>query len=114
MAWPAWRSPASLKDRKKSSTWGDRVTGHCKAYDDKDGIGFMGTDFNLGPPPCPLEYFLRGAPGLDGQYIGNFGKETFVIVDSPFVTTDRSTSDSCLTGQKRVEALGRGPTRFGW
>jgi hypothetical protein len=73
----------------------------------------MGTDFNMGPPPYPLEYILRDATGPDGQYIGNFGKETSVIVDYPFVT-GRSTPDSYLTGQKMVEALDNGLKRYGW
>ena len=95
-----------LEDRK-SIIWGKHVTGHCKEYDYKDGTGFMGTDFNMGPPPYPLEYILRDATGPDGQYVGNFGKETSVIVDFPFVT-GRSTPDSYLTGQKMVEALENG------
>jgi putative intracellular protease/amidase len=102
----------SLEDRK-SIIWGKRVTGHCKEYDYKDGTGFMGTDFNMGPPPYPLEYILRDATGPDGAYIGNFGHETSVIVDYPFVT-GRSTPDSYLTGQKMVEVLENGLTRWGW
>jgi putative intracellular protease/amidase len=101
-----------LQDRK-SIIWGKRVTGHCKEYDYKDGTGFMGTDFNMGPPPYPLEYILRDATGPDGAYIGNFGHETSVIVDYPFVT-GRSTPDSYLTGQKMVEVLEKGLTRWGW
>lgn len=38
-----------LEDRK-SIIWGKHVTGHCKEYDYHDGTGFMGTDFNMGPP----------------------------------------------------------------
>src|SRR4051812_21221598 len=102
----------NLEDRK-SIIWGKRVTGHCKEYDYKDGTGFMGTDFNMGPPPYPLEYILRDATGPDGGYIGNFGHETSVIVDYPFIT-GRSTPDSYLTGQKMVEVLEGGLTRFGW
>jgi putative intracellular protease/amidase len=101
-----------LEDRK-SIIWGKRVTGHCKEYDYKDGTGFMGTDFNMGPPPYPLEYILRDATGPDGGYVGNFGKETSVIVDYPFIT-GRSTPDSYLTGQKMVEVLEKGLTRWGW
>lgn len=101
-----------LEDRK-SIIWGKRVTGHCKEYDYKDGTGFMGTDFNMGPPPYPLEYILRDATGPDGGYIGNFGKETSVIVDYPFIT-GRSTPDSYLTGQKMVEVLEKGLRRWGW
>lgn len=105
-----------MSDRK-SIIWGKRVTGHCLEYDYKDGTGFLGTDFNMGPPPYPLEFILRDATGPDGAYIGNFGKDTSVIVDYPFIT-GRSTPDSYLTGQKVVEVLESGSPprlrRFGW
>ena len=100
-------------ETRKSIIWGKRVTGHCKEYDYKDGTGFLGTDFNMGPPPYPLEYILRDATGPDGAFIGNFGKETSVIVDYPFIT-GRSTPDSYLTGQKMVEMLEHGLKRYGW
>lgn len=100
-------------ENRKSIIWGKHVTGHCKEYDYHDGTGFMGTDFNMGPPPYPLEYILRDATGSDGAYIGNFGKETSVIVDYPFIT-GRSTPDSYLTGEKMVEVLEKGLKRFGW
>lgn len=101
-----------LEDRK-SIIWGKHVTGHCKEYDYHDGTGFMGTDFNIGPPPYPLEYILRDATGSEGKYHGNFGKETSVIVDYPFIT-GRSTPDAYLTGEKMVEVLEKGLKRFGW
>jgi putative intracellular protease/amidase len=101
-----------LEDRK-SILWGKHVTGHCKEYDYHDGTGFMGTDFNMGPPPYPLEYILRDATGPDGAFHGNFGKETSVIVDYPFIT-GRSTPDSYLTGEKIVEVLEKGLRRYGW
>jgi putative intracellular protease/amidase len=101
-----------LEDRK-SILLGKHVTGHPIEYDYKDGTGFMGTDFNMGPPPYPLEYILRDAVGTTGQFHGNVGKETSVIVDYPIIT-GRSTSDSYLTGQKVVEVLEHGLTRFGW
>ncbi len=100
-------------EHRESIIWGKHVTGHCKEYDYHDGTGFMGTDLNMGPPPYPLEYILRDATGPNGSYIGNFGKETSVIVDYPFIT-GRSTPDSYLTGQKMVEALEKGLKRFGW
>jgi len=100
-------------ENRKSIIWGKHVTGHCKEYDYHDGTGFMGTDFNMGPPPYPLEYILRDATGPDGAYIGNFGKETSVIVDHPFIT-GRSTPDSYLTGEKMVEMLEKGLRRYGW
>ncbi len=93
---------------------GKHVTGHCKEYDYKDGTGFLGVpEFNMGPPPYPLEYILRDATGPDGRYHGNFGKETSVIVDYPFVT-GRSTPDSYLTGEKLVAVLESGLRRYGW
>jgi len=70
-------------------------------------------DFNMGPPPYPLEYILRDATGPDGGYLGNVGRETSVIVDYPFIT-GRSTPDSTLTGQMVVESLERGLRRYGW
>lgn len=98
---------------RRSIIWGKHVTGHCKEYDYKDGTGFLGTDFNMGPPPYPLEYILRDATGPRGAYHGNFGHPLSVIVDFPFVT-GRSTPDSYLTGQKIVEVLENGLTRYGW
>jgi putative intracellular protease/amidase len=100
-------------NERKSIIWGKHVTGHCKEYDYKAGTGFMGTDFNIGPPPFPLEYVLRDATGPDGGFHGNFGKPTSVIVDYPFIT-GRSTPDSYLTGQKVVEVLETGLKRYGW
>jgi putative intracellular protease/amidase len=100
-------------ENRQSIIWGKHVTGHCKEYDYKDGTGFLGVDFNMGPPPYPLEYILRDATGPNGAYIGNFGRETSVIVDYPFIT-GRSTPDSYLTGQKMVEVLEKGLTRYGW
>ena len=116
----------SVEDRK-SIIWGKRVTGHCLEYDYKNGTGFEGLHavdgskkgfgedgyINFGPPFYPLEFILRDATGPDGQYIGNFGHATSVIVDSPFIT-GRSTPDSYLTGQKLVEVLEHGLRRYGW
>jgi putative intracellular protease/amidase len=98
---------------RQSIIWGKHVTGHCKEYDYKDGTGFLNTDFNMGPPPYPLEYILRDATGPAGRYHGNVGKETSVIVDFPYVT-GRSTPDSLLTGSKLVEVLENGLRRYGW
>ncbi len=98
---------------RKSIIWGKQVTGHCKEYDYKDGTGFVGSDINMGPPPYPLEYILRDATGPNGRYHSGFGHELSVIVDYPFIT-GRSTHDSYLTGQKIVEVLDNGLTRFGW
>ncbi|MGC9670573.1 type 1 glutamine amidotransferase domain-containing protein [Planosporangium sp. 12N6] len=98
---------------RRSILWGRHVTGHCKEYDYKDGTGFLNTDFNMGPPPYPLEYILRDATGPDGAYHGNFGREISVIVDYPFVT-GRSTLDSFRTGEKMVAMLEDGLRRYGW
>ncbi|HEX6355575.1 type 1 glutamine amidotransferase domain-containing protein [Actinophytocola sp.] len=100
-------------DDRKSIIWGKHVTGHCKEYDYKDGTGFVGVDFNMGPPPYPLEYILRDATGPDGRYHGNVGRVVSVIVDYPFVTA-RSTPDSFTGGQKLVEVLESGLRRYGW
>ena len=95
-------------ENRKSIIWGKHVTGPCKEYEQHDGTRFMGTDFNMGPPPYPLEYILRDATGPDGAYVGNFGRETSVIVDHPFIT-GRSMQDSYLVGQKMVEDPGKRP-----
>ncbi|MCA1216883.1 type 1 glutamine amidotransferase domain-containing protein [Streptomyces sp. 8L] len=92
---------------------GKHVTGHPKEYDYKDGTGFVGVEFNMGPPPYPLEYILRDATGPDGGFHGNVGKETSVIVDHPFVTA-RSTPDSAPSGELLVQVLENGLRRHGW
>jgi putative intracellular protease/amidase len=102
----------SWEDRR-SIIWGKHVTGHCKEYDYKDGTGFIGVEFNMGPPPYPLEYILRDATGPEGDFHGNVGKETSVIVDYPFVTA-RSTPDSILSGELLVQTLENGLRRYGW
>ena len=100
-------------DSRQSIILGKHVTGHPKEYDYKDGTGFLGTDFNMGPPPYPLEYILRDAVGPLGQFHGNVGKELSAIVDYPFVT-GRSTPDSWLTGELVVAVLDEGLRRYGW
>ena len=72
-----------------------------------------GTFVNFGPPFYTLEFILRDAVGPEGQFHGNFGRPTSVLVDYPFIT-GRSTPDSYLTGEKLVEALNSGLRRFGW
>jgi putative intracellular protease/amidase len=101
------------QEDRQSIIRGKHVTGHCIEYDYKEGTGFMGTDFIIGPPPYPLEYILRDATAPGGQYHGNFGKPTSVIVDYPFVT-GRSTPDSYLTGRKMVEVLEHGLRQWGF
>ncbi len=98
---------------RRSIIWGKRITGHPVEYDYKDGTGFVGVDFNMGPPPYPLEYILRDATGPKGEYISNVGNRTSVIVDYPFISS-RSTASSVLCGKKLVECLDKGLRRFGW
>lgn len=111
---------------KKSLIWGKHVTGHPIDYDYLDGTGFegphavdgsnkgFGDDYiNFGPPFYPLEFILRDAVGPDGAFIGNVGHQTSVIVDYPFITS-RSTASSVECGQKLVEVLEKGLTRYGW
>ncbi|MBP0456298.1 type 1 glutamine amidotransferase domain-containing protein [Streptomyces montanisoli] len=100
-------------ETRASLLQGKHVTGHPKEYDYKDGTGFVGVDFNMGPPPYPLEYILRDATGPDGGFHGNVGKETSVIVDHPFVTA-RSTPDSAPSGELLVRVLENGLRRYGW
>lgn len=110
----------------RSIIWGKHVTGHAKEYDYKDQTGVLdpgtgevltrksGEWVNFGPPFYTLEYMLRDAVGPNGEFHGNVGRETSVIVDYPFIT-GRSTPDSILTGQKLVEILETGkPRQWGW
>jgi putative intracellular protease/amidase len=92
---------------------GKHVTGHCIEYDYQDGTGFVGTDLNIGPPPYCLEYVLRDAVGPEGQYHGNFGRPTSVIVDYPFITA-RSLQCSREFGEQFVNVLDKGLKRYGW
>ncbi|MDJ0796494.1 MAG: type 1 glutamine amidotransferase domain-containing protein [Calothrix sp. MO_167.B12] len=111
---------------KKSLIWGKHVTGHPIDYDYLDGTGFEGKHsldgsnkgfgdgfINFGPPFYPLEYILRDAVGPDGSYSGGVGHKTSVVVDYPFITS-RSTASSAECGQKLVEVLEQGLTRYGW
>jgi len=60
-----------------------------------------------------LEYILRDAVGPDGMYHGNFGKQTSVIVDYPFITA-RSLQCSHELGEQFVNMLDNGLRRYGW
>jgi len=100
-------------NERKSIIRGKHVTGHCIEYDSHDGTGFVGTDFNMGPPPYCLEHILSDAVGPDGQYHGNFGKPTSVIVDYPFITA-RSLQCSHEFGEQFVNVLEHGQRRYGW
>lgn len=98
---------------RKSIINGKHVTGHCVEYDYHDGTGFMGTDLNMGPPPYCLEYLLRDSVGANGQYHGNFGKFTSVIVDYPFITA-RSLQCSHEFGEQFVNVLDNNLVKYGW
>ncbi len=100
-------------NERKPIIAGKHVTGHCIEYDYHDGTRFVGTDFNMGPPPYVLEYLLADAVGPHGQYHGNFGKRTSVVVDYPFITA-RSVQCSHEFGEKMVEVLDAGLRRYGW
>ena len=101
------------QDDRRSIIRGKHVTGHCIEYDYQDGTGYLGIDYNFGSPPYPLEYILRDATAPDGEYHGNVGHKTSVIVDYPFIT-GRSTPDSYLTGEKVVEVLEKGLRQWGF
>jgi putative intracellular protease/amidase len=111
---------------KRSLIAGRRVTGHPLDYDYLDGTGFEGPHavdgtkkgfgdgwVNFGAPFYPLEYILRDAVGPEGQFIGNVGHETSVIVDYPFITS-RSTASSRECGRVLVDVLEKNVTRYGW
>ncbi len=101
-------------DNRESIITGKHVTGHCKEYDYKDGTGLHRRHVQHGPAArtrSSTSCATRPAP--DGEYIGNLGHATSVIVDYPFIT-GRSTPDSYLTGEKMVEVLEEGLTRYGW
>jgi putative intracellular protease/amidase len=104
---------ARNQDDRRSIIRGKHVTGHCIEYDYEDGTGYLGIDYNFGSPPYPLEYILRDATAPDGEYHGNVGHKTSVIVDYPFIT-GRSTPDSYLTGEKVVEVLEKGLRQWGF
>jgi hypothetical protein len=73
--------PASMEEKhvgmedRKSNIRNRRATGRCLEYDYKVGTGFLGTDFNMGPAPYPLDYFLGDATAPDGAHHGNFVHE---------------------------------------
>lgn len=100
-------------NERRSIIRGKHVTGHCIEYDYHDGTGFLNTDLNMGPPPYVLEYILSDAVGPEDQYHGNFGKETSVIVDYPFITA-RSLQCSLEFGDQFVNVLDNGLKRYGW
>ncbi|QAZ68273.1 type 1 glutamine amidotransferase domain-containing protein [Solidesulfovibrio carbinolicus] len=97
----------------RSVVFGKRVTGHPVVHDYNDGHGYIKIDHIFPGAPYQLEYILKDAVGPDGQFIANIGKRTSVIVDYPIITA-RTTFDSTLCGEKLVEVLNQGLTRYGW
>jgi putative intracellular protease/amidase len=104
---------------RQSIIWGKHVTGHPLEYDYKDGTGFYNAekqewlDFNMGPPPYPLEFILRDATGPNGGYHSGVGRKISALVDYPFITS-RSTASSRKCGELLIDVLERGLTRYGW
>ncbi len=97
----------------KSIVYGKRVTGHPVVHDYNDGHGYLRVEGGFPGAPYQLEYILKDAVGPDGQFVANIGKKTSVIVDYPIITA-RTTYDSTLCGQKLLEVLEKGLTRYGW
>ncbi len=97
----------------RSIVYGKRVTGHPVVHDYNDGHGYLRVDGGFPGAPYQLEYILKDAVGPEGQFIANIGKQTSVIVDYPILTA-RTTFDSVLCGQKLVEMMENGLTRYGW
>jgi putative intracellular protease/amidase len=100
---------------RKSILAGKHVTGHTMEYDYTSGWAILanGDYFSFESPPYPLEYILRDTVGPEGEFHGNVGRVTSVIVDYPFITS-RSVASSDECGQKLVEVLNSGLRRYGW
>jgi putative intracellular protease/amidase len=104
---------------RKSILEGKHVTGHPLEYDYKDGTGFFNAqtgnwaDFNMGPPPYPLEHILRDAVGPNGGFHSGVGREVSALVDYPFIT-GRSTASSRRCGELLVQVLEDGLRQYGW
>ncbi|OEH93835.1 type 1 glutamine amidotransferase domain-containing protein [Bacillus solimangrovi] len=102
-------------DSRKSIIAGKHVTGHTMEYDYTDGWSIVanGDYLNFGAPPFSLEYILRDSVGQNGQFHGNVGRKTSVILDYPFLTS-RSVASSDLCGKVLVECLTEGVRKYGW
>lgn len=102
-------------DTRKSILAGRHVTGHTMEYDYTAGWAiYENLEWvKFESPPFPLEYILRDTVGPDGEFHGNVGRVTSVIVDYPFITS-RSVASSDLCGQMLVKVLNEGVRRYGW
>ncbi|MAT38359.1 MAG: type 1 glutamine amidotransferase domain-containing protein [Ectothiorhodospiraceae bacterium] len=104
---------------RESIIAGKHVTGHPLEYDYHDGTGFFDAakgdwvDFNMGPPPYPLEHILRDATKPGGAYHSGVGRKISALVDYPFITS-RSTASSRKCGELMVEVLENGMKSYGW
>jgi len=102
-------------DSRKSIMKGKHVTGHTMEYDYTGGWAIFanGDYFNFEAPPFPLEYIMRDTVGPEGEFHGNVGRATSVIVDYPFITS-RSVESSDEIGKVLVKVLNEGVKRYGW
>jgi putative intracellular protease/amidase len=102
-------------DTRESILRGKHVTGHTMEYDYTGGwaIQFHDDWLSFESPPFPLEYILRDTVGPEGEFHGNVGRVTSVIVDYPFITS-RSVASSDECGQLLVKVLNDGVRRYGW
>jgi putative intracellular protease/amidase len=102
-------------DTRRSILSGKHVTGHTMEYDYTADWAIYENDawVNFEAPPYPLEYILRDTVGPDGEFHGNVGRVTSVIVDYPFITS-RSVASSDLCGKMLVKVLNDGVRRYGW
>jgi putative intracellular protease/amidase len=102
-------------DVRRSILENRHVTGHTMEYDYTNGWSVManGGPLNFGGPPFALEYILRDAVLPNGQFHGNVGHPTSVILDWPFLTS-RSVAESDECGKVLVSALTEGTRVYGW
>jgi putative intracellular protease/amidase len=102
-------------DSRKSILGGKHVTGHTMEYDYTAGWAVFanGAYYSFESPPYPLEYILRDTVGPDGEFHGNVGRSTSVIVDYPFITS-RSVESSDECGLMLTRVLNQGLRRHGW
>jgi putative intracellular protease/amidase len=102
-------------DVRRSILENRHVTGHTMEYDYTAGWSIManGAPLNFGGPPFALEYILRDAVLPDGQFHGNVGHPTSVILDHPLLTS-RSVAESDECGRVLVKSLTEGIRRYGW
>lgn len=102
-------------DVRKSIMIGKHCTGHTMEYDYTEGWSLLanGDYLNFGSPPFSLEYIMRDAVAPDGQFHGNVGRSTSVILDYPFITS-RSVESSDLCGEVLIKCLDEGIRKYGW